>query len=68
MRACPFDGCGRPIPPTMFACGRHWRCLNPAQQRAIYAAYADYQADRIDIDELRQLQQEVLDQVQAAKE
>ena len=64
MRTCPFDGCARAIPSTMFACGRHWRCLNRAQQRSIYAAYEDYMADRIGIDDLRDIQQRVLDEAQ----
>jgi hypothetical protein len=63
MRECPFAGCGKPIPPAMFACAKHWRCVPRDQQRVIYKAYDDYTADKIDVEELRRIQQGVLDQV-----
>jgi hypothetical protein len=68
MRFCPFAGCGAMISPVLFACRRHWSHLNPAQQRTIHAAYADYKAAKIDIDQLRAIQQTVLDAVQGRRQ
>jgi len=67
MRECPFPGCGRPISPTFFACSRHWRMLNAAEQRQIYNCYGQYQRDEIDIDQLRTEQQQVIDAVTARR-
>ena len=64
MRVCPFDDCGEHIPEDNFACLRHWVQLAPRQQQTIRAAYADYLADNISINELRTVQQGILDVVQ----
>ncbi len=62
-RRCPFAGCGKPIPAELFSCGPHWKMLNERQQRWIYKAYDDWKAARITGNELRRLQQAVLDEV-----
>jgi hypothetical protein len=64
MRACPFNDCGMPIADHIFACRRHWHGLNPQQKRIIHSAYADYLSDKIDVEELRAIQQRVLNAVQ----
>jgi len=61
-RICPFTGCGRRIPPELFACGPHWYSLNKDQQRRIYACYDAWGTGEIDGAELRRLQQAVLDE------
>jgi hypothetical protein len=50
-RQCPFDGCGVPISPQLFACSRHWRSLSPARKRRVWdeaqgKARARQEADR----------------------
>jgi hypothetical protein len=62
VRKCPFSGCKARVPPDKFACRRHWFALTSEQQRRIYACYHDYIADRIDLDELRRLQREVIEE------
>jgi hypothetical protein len=64
MRRCPFADCGAKIPEDRFACAKDWRRLNFAQQRTIYSAYDDYLAGAIDVEELRQIQGKVLEEVQ----
>ena len=60
MRKCPFHGCSRQLPYDYFACAAHWRTLGPADQGRIYDAYYKYRTDKIDLAELRRIQQEVL--------
>lgn len=63
-RVCPFDGCGKRISSTLFACRAHWFSLNERQREDVWDAYDHYNASRIGIDELRAVQQRVLDEVQ----
>jgi hypothetical protein len=60
MRQCPFDECKATIDDSKFACARHWFQLSQNDRQTIHAAYADYQAGNIDVDKLREVQQEVL--------
>ena len=63
-RVCPFAGCGKPIPRSMFSCRPHWYSLHFAKRAVINRAYSDYLADRIGLEELRVIQQGVLGEVQ----
>lgn len=60
MRECPFKGCGKEIPDHMFACAQHWHSLNQQQKARIWDAYNRYRANRIDLDRLREIQEQVL--------
>ena len=40
---CHWPGCGKPVPPKLWGCKRHWYAL-PAKLRArIWATYVPYQ-------------------------
>ena len=60
MRKCPFHGCERQIPDSVFACRPHWFSLNKADKTRIHDVYNAYTSDQLTVDELRQAQQEVL--------
>lgn len=62
MRTCPFHGCKVVVHDSVFACKRHWFSLNATQRQTIYSAYDDYMTDKISMEELRRIQQSVLDQ------
>lgn len=62
MRECPFNGCTTMIPPDKFACGKHWFSLNHGQQRRVYQCYGDWAKGAISGDDLRRIQQAVLDE------
>ncbi len=66
MRNCPFDGCPAQISDKHFACARHWYQIDKPRQDRIWAAYREYTRGAIDLDTLRTLQQQVLDELQAA--
>lgn len=36
---CHARGCDTAVPPKLLMCGRHWRLVPKALQRAVYAAY-----------------------------
>lgn len=63
-RVCPFDGCGKRISSTLFACRPHWFSLNGRQKADIWDAYNAWQEGTISAEELRAVQQRVLDEVQ----
>ncbi len=66
MRACPFRDCKSTIADSVFACRRHWFQLTPRQKQTVQKAYDDYLRDEIGIEELRRIQQRVLDANQGA--
>ena len=61
MRTCPFKGCGRTLPDTIFACRTHWFMMSKADQAMIWSLYRQYQADKIGIGELIDGQNEVME-------
>jgi hypothetical protein len=63
-RECPFRGCGKRIPSSMFSCTAHWYKLTKAQQTRIYACYGAWKAGRLDGEALRREQAEVLAEVE----
>lgn len=63
-RTCPFDGCGKQIADAMFSCYEHWFRLGKDQRAVVSTAYSDYLANKIGVEELRVIQQRVLDEVQ----
>lgn len=63
-RQCPFDGCQLMVLPTQFACAKHWYSLSREQQAKLYMCYDDWNDGTIDGDELRRIQQTVLDEAQ----
>jgi hypothetical protein len=62
MRTCPFPGCGATIPDTLFACRPHWFSLAKVHQHQIWRAYESYQSGTMDVEELRAVQQFILDE------
>jgi len=60
MRTCPFHLCGEQLPDHLFACKKHWRSISRPDQVCIFAAYGDYLDDKIGMEDLRRIQQEVL--------
>lgn len=60
MRTCPFAGCEVTLPDHLFSCKTHWWHLSRPERAQIHAAYDDYLNDRIDMEQLRKIQQEVL--------
>lgn len=40
---CHAIRCATDCPPAMLMCGRHWRMVPPALQRAVWATYRDGQ-------------------------
>lgn len=64
MRRCPFDGCNNKVPDSMFACRGHWFSLTKQQKARIWKCYGEYQEGEIDVEQLRKLQREVLDEAQ----
>lgn len=64
MRQCPFDNCKNVAPDSMFACRGHWFSLSKSQKARIWKCYDEYQEGDIDVEELRRLQREVLDEAQ----
>jgi hypothetical protein len=60
MRRCPFPGCDRTIPVTLFACAQHWFSLGQAQRDEINAAYRRYGQGDIGIEDLRAIQVRVV--------
>lgn len=65
MRHCPFDGCGKLIDPSLFACRPHWFSLSHALQAEVWSAYRAWQRGDINSEELQRRQQAVLDKAQA---
>lgn len=61
MNKCPF--CDVSLPSTRFACTKHWFALSPAQRSTINKGYTDYLHDRIGIERLREIQDEVINDV-----
>ena len=61
MRVCPFPDCGVSIPDYLFCCKADWNRLSTSQQRRIYAVWNDYKRDRIGMEELRRVQQQVME-------
>jgi hypothetical protein len=60
MRKCPFNNCAKPIPESMFACRGHWYSLSKPERDRVWSAYNAYVEDKIGVEELRAIQQEVL--------
>ena len=63
-RMCPFAGCGREIPATMFACYTHWFRLSAAQRERVMIAYLSWQKGLLSGDGLRAEQQAVMGEVE----
>lgn len=61
-RQCPFNGCEQMIEPEMFACKPHWFSLTLSQRGRIYHYYRLLNEGKIDGQELRRRQQQVLDE------
>ena len=40
---CHAHGCGKAVPPRMFACRGHWASVRPALQRAVWREYTEGQ-------------------------
>ncbi len=60
-RMCPFPGCNTRIPAERFSCPHHWFGLSKDQKARIWAAYRGWLKGRIDGDELRRAQAEVVE-------
>lgn len=60
MRLCPFRDCGDTIPSHKFGCRKHWFSLSEAHKQRIWDGYLDYQAQRINVRQLAELQKQVL--------
>lgn len=61
MRICPFTGCWKEIPGTLFACRRHWYSLPLTWRARVGNAYQEWLAGKISVDQLRDIQQQALD-------
>lgn len=64
MRECPFKDCGKRIPSSLFSCTRHWQLLRADQKARLYEAYHGWEFGTISGDELKAVQQQVLDEVE----
>lgn len=60
VRECPFDGCTKMIPSSMFACLKHWRSMSKEDQIRIYACFNSYKNGRIFLSELEGIQNQVM--------
>ena len=68
MRRCPIDNCRETIPDSRFACYAHWKTLTKQQQNVIYESYNAYLAKQMDIEELRSIQNGILEEIKAGKQ
>lgn len=66
MRECPFQDCGAMLPDNLFACRKHWYAISGPDRKIIHAAYDDYMNDRIGIEKLRCIQDDVLSRADPA--
>lgn len=63
--SCSVPGCGRSIPLHMLMCRGHWRTVPSRIQVTVYAAWHRYKRGKIEIAELRAVQQQATDAVVA---
>lgn len=60
MRICPFGGCLKEIPQSLFACRKHWGSLNSKERAEVWAIYDSWLNEEIGWEEVRQRQQSIL--------
>lgn len=60
MRTCPFHGCDIVIPDSRFACIDHWASLSKSAQSRVWASYKAYRDDKLALEDLRRIQEEIL--------
>jgi hypothetical protein len=65
---CPFADCGVGIANGKFACDRHWSSLSQFQRELLSRALQEYLNEKIGVEELKRVQQEVLATAQKGRE
>ncbi len=68
MRKCPFDDCAASVAPDRFACRRCWFRLSRDHRDMILNAWRNYRLRLIPLEEMKQIQQHVLDQAQGKEQ
>ncbi len=59
---CLFPNCGREIPAPLMACAQHWLRLLKQQRDRHEAAYEQFRAGWIGLDDLRAIQRQIMDE------
>jgi hypothetical protein len=65
MRTCPAADCFVEIPDAIFMCRAHWFQVPYQMRGIIHKSFRDYTSGKITIEELRAIQQPVIDAVNA---
>lgn len=63
---CPVDGCGRRLSPGHLMCGPHWKLVPAAIAARVWSTLRRWRSERATLGELRAVQGEAIDAVNAA--